>query len=870
MSKSPAWQRKEGKNPKGGLNAKGRASAKAEGSNLKPPQPEGGPRKKSFCARMQGMKNKLTSSETANDPNSRINKSLRVWKCADGGDVTVENALRMARNIGGPVMANQLRAAFNSPTPSNPMQDPGPQQPYYQSLVQSKEASQQYGMPAPQAPTSTPIRQPMGFAEGGGVEFNYGLNPNWGADLPQGRIQKQSPTRWEISGPGTFEAAQPYVHDSARVRDAENDRMVSNALREIQGTTPAVKPGMRTPSEPAPGIAGDAPAGTGATPVPAEMLAMPKWQERTNDFKPPVPSEFPSHGSTAMRAVNFEPEHYVSEDTTSDIMQQMQEHQPEAKGGAVWNKPRPKSLGKSEPLSSKQKSSAKAAAKAAGRPYPNLIDNMRAARKAEGGEVEGDVQFAPEEAMLPMRQAYGQRWNPETQKFDSPEQKSFGFQGPVKVGTRDVASEYSTSSDIGEHPSIVSGMPPHLSQEVWTAARMNQPLPEDVARFADKHAQQRLEEGKSPFWQFGHDKFPEYSLDQEWPAAATRAVRTSYPEVELENALRAARASQPKKEYKPFGVLPLREDEQGIHFDPYAGVLGTVTRPFKYFTETMTGEKPMDVTSPESVAAATDLAGAVTLGAGAFERPAGAIAAGASRPSPADNPLAKSGLFGKGWFFNKKDSQLHGIDPSDLGPHGDHDGWISIGDNAKKLGLDENEAKAFQTAVWGSQTDIPEKYKALEDEFYGKGYLKGEDEYYPDDELHSLYEQFFKEKFGMSPQKAKENATFEDLIRVRYIPKTQTLSFTKYGQDTGEPINKLIKYVDKMVKQDPSLLNDVKKVVYQDEKGDVHSVPFSEFLIGERKRFFEGGSVKVPEFHSKYAVMNNVNVDNALRAAKRK
>lgn len=51
-----------------------------------------------------------------------------------------------------------------------------------------------------------------------------------------------------------------------------------------------------------------------------------------------------------------------------------------AAGGPVWDKPRPKSLGKPKPLSSKQKSKAKAAARAAGRPYPNLIDSMRAAK----------------------------------------------------------------------------------------------------------------------------------------------------------------------------------------------------------------------------------------------------------------------------------------------------------------------------------------------------------------------------------------------------------------------------------------------------------------------------------------------------------
>ena len=80
---SPAWTKKEGKSPSGGLNERGRKSYERAnpGSNLKAPQPEGGPRKKSFCARMRGMKRKLTSAKTANDPDSRINKSLRKWKC---------------------------------------------------------------------------------------------------------------------------------------------------------------------------------------------------------------------------------------------------------------------------------------------------------------------------------------------------------------------------------------------------------------------------------------------------------------------------------------------------------------------------------------------------------------------------------------------------------------------------------------------------------------------------------------------------------------------------------------------------------------------------------------------------------------------
>jgi hypothetical protein len=89
MAKSPAWQRKEGKAESGGLNAKGRASynrANPGKPGLKPPAPnpkteKDAGRRKSFCARMSGMKSKLTSEKTKNDPNSRINKSLRAWNC---------------------------------------------------------------------------------------------------------------------------------------------------------------------------------------------------------------------------------------------------------------------------------------------------------------------------------------------------------------------------------------------------------------------------------------------------------------------------------------------------------------------------------------------------------------------------------------------------------------------------------------------------------------------------------------------------------------------------------------------------------------------------------------------------------------------
>ena len=78
------WTKKEGQNQSGGLNEKGRKSYEAEnpGSDLKAPSKKvGNPRRASFCARMKGMKAKLTSAKTARDPDSRINKSLRAWNC---------------------------------------------------------------------------------------------------------------------------------------------------------------------------------------------------------------------------------------------------------------------------------------------------------------------------------------------------------------------------------------------------------------------------------------------------------------------------------------------------------------------------------------------------------------------------------------------------------------------------------------------------------------------------------------------------------------------------------------------------------------------------------------------------------------------
>jgi len=84
IEEGAAWTKKSGKSASGGLNEKGRKSYERDnpGSDLKAPSKKvGNPRRKSFCARMKGMKKKLTSAKTARDPDSRINKSLRAWNC---------------------------------------------------------------------------------------------------------------------------------------------------------------------------------------------------------------------------------------------------------------------------------------------------------------------------------------------------------------------------------------------------------------------------------------------------------------------------------------------------------------------------------------------------------------------------------------------------------------------------------------------------------------------------------------------------------------------------------------------------------------------------------------------------------------------
>jgi len=96
MAKTPAWQRKEGQNPKGGLNAKGRASAKAQGSNLKPPVKSGdNPRRASFLARMGSA---AGPERKPNGEPTRLLLSLQAWGASSKADAKSKAAAISKRN----------------------------------------------------------------------------------------------------------------------------------------------------------------------------------------------------------------------------------------------------------------------------------------------------------------------------------------------------------------------------------------------------------------------------------------------------------------------------------------------------------------------------------------------------------------------------------------------------------------------------------------------------------------------------------------------------------------------------------------------------------------------------------------------------
>jgi hypothetical protein len=113
-----------------------------------------------------------------------------------------------------------------------------------------------------------------------------------------------------------------------------------------------------------------------------------------------------------------------------------------------------------------------------------------------------------------------------------------------------------------------------------------------------------------------------------------------------------------KKEYKPFNVLPFREDESGIHFDPHSGLLGSIISGLTAPGDVLTGK--LDPTSDEGIKRAMDVAGLVTGSSAAFERPAGSLASGLSRQMTHDDArlLSMKAILPEGHPLSPKSDEL--------------------------------------------------------------------------------------------------------------------------------------------------------------------------------------------------------------------
>jgi len=128
--------------------------------------------------------------------------------------------------------------------------------------------------------------------------------------------------------------------------------------------------------------------------------------------------------------------------------------------------------------------------------------------------------------------------------------------------------------------------------------------------------------------------------------------------------------------------------------------------------------------------------------------------------------------FGRGWWFNLRNGRVVEIMHSDLGPHGDHDGWISLGDNAESIGVDPQKAKLFQAATYGFMVSPDDPRIADIDGADDLDLIDGQLFVNPlnpstDDGVERA---IFVAVFGVEPE-AHLNPDFEELVRLRYWTK---------------------------------------------------------------------------------------------------
>lgn len=200
---------------------------------------------------------------------------------------------------------------------------------------------------------------------------------------------------------------------------------------------------------------------------------------------------------------------------------------------------------------------------------------------------------------------------------------------------------------------------------------------------------------------------------------------------------------------------------------------------------------------------------------------------------------------GKGWWLNKPKNIVKEIASSDLGPNGDHDGWIGIGRNAKDLGVDPIEAKAMQRGSYGFY--LPQK---ITKEWLDQGgtpmdVTRGRAFYQPTmgDDFGPANE-LFENLYGMEPWEAAtmvgSGNTLDDLMRVRlWLDKSELPKELSVDSGSGVTPGALRQWYD-AVNATEYLPPDI-PVSVVDDKGNYKSYPLGEALA--RRRFKLGGLV---------------------------
>lgn len=206
-----------------------------------------------------------------------------------------------------------------------------------------------------------------------------------------------------------------------------------------------------------------------------------------------------------------------------------------------------------------------------------------------------------------------------------------------------------------------------------------------------------------------------------------------------------------------------------------------------------------------------------------------------------------SSQYGKGWFYNKLKNILQGIPSGDLGPHGDHDGWIGVAKNARQLGIDPMDAKIFQRGNYGFI--LP---KSWADEARAAGELTDESKrvYYNamlGDEMPSV-ERRFEELYGLSPQDAAGGVNQEwPLSRLRAWPATRGRPDISEISVTNQPISAdQFRNIWDEIGNEVVVSPKTNFSMHTDDAGTIIDVPLQEALQMKRfgKGFAGGGLVK--------------------------